>query len=88
MDNEQFEKFKNIAEINNSLASGSISQAGYDEKMKSLLGDENNTQETTQQEVTHEEVPVISDESRYCSDSGNKVSSGSNFCKFCGNKLN
>lgn len=87
LNNEQFEKFKSIAEINNSLASGSISQARYDEEIKLLLGNESKTQETTQEEVTNEEAPVITDGLKYCSECGNKISAESKFCKFCGNKI-
>ena len=85
---EQIRQLRPLAETNQLLVSGSISQTEYGSRIQALNGGETNP---TQEEVSVRDVEVETQTSeqdnqprQFCSECGNKVIAEAKFCGKCG----
>ena len=89
LNSEQVHKFQPIAEINQQLNKGEITELQYKTKMGALMGV--STQEPEQAVESLPEVKETAIEAKekgtFCGDCGNKLLPDGRFCVHCGAKL-
>lgn len=79
LDDKKFNELKPLAEANQLLVEGKISEIEHNNRIK-LIDNTDAGQEAETQE--------IKDTSIYCSQCGKEITNNANFCKHCGNKIN
>ena len=95
LDSEQMTKLQPLAEMNQLLASGQITEVQYREKMASLEGGASTKNEgnataivTADKTPTDTEERALSEQKKiFCADCGKNLLPQSNFCVHCGTKV-
>jgi len=87
LDSAQVEKIKPIAEVNQQLLEGKISEQEHNLKI-SALNSEAQTVDDNKVTALPEPQEIAQEASVYCGECGKGISSQGNFCTSCGTKAN